>query len=68
MLSNATCNATARAANAAKLMRGSQYVDFVKKHEAETSGGSKGAGAKKGWFGGLFGGGGGGGSKESTKH
>lgn len=52
-----------RAANAAGLMKGSQYLDFVKKHEAEKSGAKE--GAKKGWLGGWFGRGGG--SKEAAK-
>jgi hypothetical protein len=38
-----------RAANAARLMRGKEYTEFVAKHEAKSA-------AKKGWFGGWFGG------------
>ena len=45
----------AKAANAARLMKESKYVEFVKNHEAEMSG-AKDKGGKKGWFGGWFGG------------
>jgi hypothetical protein len=56
-----------KSAHAAKLMRESQYVDFVNKHNDDAGKSSKGeSGAKRTWwFGGLFGGGGR--EKESTK-
>lgn len=54
----------ARAANAERLMKQSQYVDFVAKHEAEKNGAKD--GGKTGWLGGWFGGGAKGGAKEST--
>ena len=53
-----------KAANAARLMKESNYVDFVKNHEAKMAG-TKDTGAKKGWFGGWFGRGGA--PKEETK-
>jgi len=44
-----------RAANAARLMRGKEYTEFVAKHEAKSA-------AEKGWYGGWFGG-----SKKQTR-
>ena len=38
-----------RAANAQRLMKGKEYTEFLAQHGGKT-------GAKKGWFGGLFGG------------